>query len=73
MIVGPDGAPWMTDGGLNAIVRVDPATEKVSVHPLPAGRDGANLNTAAFDKRGMLWFTGPPMRLTSPILAERRR
>ncbi len=30
VIVGPDGAPWMTDGGLNAIVRVDPATEKVS-------------------------------------------
>ena len=24
VIVGPDGAPWVTDGGLNAIVRVDP-------------------------------------------------
>ncbi|MGC2431992.1 MAG: hypothetical protein WA393_13220, partial [Nitrososphaeraceae archaeon] len=22
VIVGPDGAPWITDGGLNAIVRV---------------------------------------------------
>jgi len=58
VIVGPDGAPWITDGGLNAIVRVDPATEKVSVYPLPSGREGANLNTAVFDKRGVLWFTG---------------
>ena len=24
VIIGPDGAPWITDGGLNAIVRVDP-------------------------------------------------
>jgi streptogramin lyase len=29
VIIGPDGAPWITDGGLNAIVRVDPVTEKV--------------------------------------------
>jgi virginiamycin B lyase len=58
VIVGPDGAPWITDSGLNAIVRVDPATEKVSVYPLPSGREGANLNTATFDKRGVLWFTG---------------
>ena len=26
MIVGPDGAAWVTDGGLNAIVRVDHGT-----------------------------------------------
>src|SRR5215472_11571652 len=26
VIVGPDGAPWMTDGGQNAIVRVDPGS-----------------------------------------------
>jgi len=58
VIVGPDGAPWLTDGGLNAIVRVDPASEKVSVYPLPSGREGANLHTATFDKRGVLWFTG---------------
>ena len=30
VIVGPDGAPWITDGGLNAIVRVDPATREVT-------------------------------------------
>ena len=58
VIVGPDGAPWITDGGLNAIVRVDPATHEVAVFPLPADRPGANLNTAAFDGDGVLWFTG---------------
>src|SRR5262245_40099861 len=58
VIVGPDGAPWITDSGLNAIVRVDPASEEVKLFPLPAERSGANLNTAAFDTRGILWFTG---------------
>lgn len=58
VIVGSDGAAWITDGGLNAIVRVDPATEEVEVFPLPAGRGDANLNTAAFDRTGRLWFTG---------------
>jgi virginiamycin B lyase len=58
VIVGPDGAPWITDGGLNAIVRVDPETEVVQVYPLPAETGYANLNTAAFDDEGMLWFTG---------------
>lgn len=58
VIVGPDGAPWITDGGLNAIVRVDPATEEVRRFPLPAGYPAANLNTAVFDRRGVLWFTG---------------
>lgn len=58
VIVGPDGAPWITDGGLNAIVRVDPATEEVRLFPLPPGRGAANLNTAAFDQSGRLWFTG---------------
>jgi len=57
VIVGPDGAPWVTDGGLNAIVRVDPKTDAVRVFPLPM-RGGANLNTATFDHRGILWFTG---------------
>jgi virginiamycin B lyase len=58
VIIGPDGAPWITDGGLNAIVTVSPATEAVRKFPLPAGRSGANLNTAAFDREGHLWFTG---------------
>jgi virginiamycin B lyase len=59
VIVGPDGAPWITDGGLNAIVRVDPITEDVKTFPLPDGNSPfANLNTATFDKNGTLWFTG---------------
>ncbi len=58
VIIGPDGAPWITDGGLNAIVTVSPATEAVRKFPLPAGRPGADLNTAAFDREGHLWFTG---------------
>jgi streptogramin lyase len=58
VIVGPDGAPWVTDGGLNAILRVDPASHAIRRFPLPAGRAGANLNTATFDKSGALWFTG---------------
>jgi virginiamycin B lyase len=56
VIVGPDGAPWITDGGLNAIVRVDPGSKEVKRFDLPGG--SANLNTAAFDGSGVLWFTG---------------
>lgn len=58
VIIGPDGAPWVTDGGLNAIVRVDPDTEVVEPFPLPASTGYANLNTATFDDNGVLWFTG---------------
>ena len=58
VIVGPDGAPWITDSGLNAIVRVDPRTERVTRYPLPPSARNANLNTAAFDRDGTLWFTG---------------
>ena len=58
VIVGPGGDAWVTDGGLNAIVRVDADTDAVSVFSLPAARANANLNTAAFDGRGRIWFTG---------------
>jgi len=58
VIVGGDGAAWVTDGGLNAIVRVDGRTRAVTRYPLPAGRADANLNTATFDRSGILWFTG---------------
>jgi virginiamycin B lyase len=58
VIVGPDGAAWVTDSGLNAIVRVDPATKAVKTWPLPKERADANLNTAAFDAKGRIWFTG---------------
>ncbi len=58
VIVGPDGAPWITDGGQNAIVRVDPKTREVRVWPLPQDVGYANLNTLTFDKKGRGWFTG---------------
>jgi virginiamycin B lyase len=58
VIAGPDDAAWITDGGLNAIVRYDPATREVTRYPLPEDTGYANLNTAAFDGDGVLWFTG---------------
>jgi len=57
VIVGDDGTAWFTDGGQNAIVAVDPDTFEVTTYPLPTS-DYANLNTAAFDGDGILWFTG---------------
>jgi virginiamycin B lyase len=58
VIVGPDGAPWITEGGQNAIARVDPVTHAVKLFPLPKEFANANLNTATFDNKGVLWFTG---------------
>ncbi|HEY7248863.1 MAG TPA: lyase [Methylomirabilota bacterium] len=58
VIIGPDGAPWVTEGGTNSIVRVDPRTREVARWSLPEGRGYVNLNTATFDKRGRIWFTG---------------
>lgn len=58
VIVGPDRAAWITDGGQNAIARVDPATKAIKLFPLPADFPNANLNTATFDAKGVLWFTG---------------
>ncbi len=58
VIVGRDRAAWVTDSGQNAIVRVDGTTREVRRFPLPADRPNVNLNTAAFDGNGVLWFTG---------------
>jgi virginiamycin B lyase len=58
VIVDSAGAAWVTDGGLNAIIRVDGESRRVRPYPLPLDRPNANLNTAAFDGRGVLWFTG---------------
>lgn len=58
VIVGPAGHAWITDSGLNAIVRVDASNDAVNVFRLPANSGYANLNTAAFDANGILWFTG---------------
>ncbi|MFN2645250.1 MAG: lyase [Burkholderiales bacterium] len=58
VIAGADGAPWLADGGQNAIVRVDAKTHALKLWKLPPERGYANLNTGTFDARGMHWFTG---------------
>jgi len=58
VITDRGGAAWVTDGGLNAIVRVDPTTFAVTRWTLPTDRARAQLNTATFDHKGILWFTG---------------
>jgi len=58
VILGADGAAWLTDGGQNAIVRVDPHTRAVKAWRLPEATGYANLNTAIFDRAGIHWFTG---------------
>lgn len=58
VIVGADGLAWVTDSGLNAMVSVHPQTRAVKRYPLPKDATDANLNTAAFDGNGILWFTG---------------
>jgi virginiamycin B lyase len=58
VILDRDGSAWFTDGGQNAIVRVDAKTREVKKWPLPKDTGYANLNTAIFDKAGIHWFTG---------------
>jgi virginiamycin B lyase len=58
VIAGADGAPWLTDSGQNAIVRVDPKTREVKAWKLPEASGYTNLNTAIFDLKGVHWFTG---------------
>jgi virginiamycin B lyase len=58
VIAAADGAPWLTDSGQNAIVRVDPRTREVKAWKLPEDSGYTNLNTAIFDRKGVHWFTG---------------
>ena len=58
VIRGPDGAAWVTEGGQNALARVDPRDHRVQLWTLPERFANGNLNTAVFDDRGTLWFTG---------------
>jgi virginiamycin B lyase len=56
VIVGPDGSAWVTDSGLNAMVRVEVEGFELSSYPVPG--PNVNLNTAAVDSAGVVWFTG---------------
>src|SRR5881227_4060291 len=52
VIMSQDGGVWLTDGGQNAIVRVEPKTRQVKAWSLPPDIGYMNLNTAAFDGSG---------------------
>src|SRR4051812_40952202 len=58
VIRGPDGAAWVTEGGQNAIARVDAGDHKLRLWRLPERFANANLNTGIFDPQGRYWFTG---------------
>ena len=58
VVPGPDGRAWITDGGQNAIVRYDPESETIDVWKLPEETGYTNLNTGAFDRDSVHWFTG---------------
>jgi virginiamycin B lyase len=58
VIADSDGAPFLADGGQNAIVRVDSKTRAVKIWKLPEDSGYTNLNTATFDAKGVHWFTG---------------
>lgn len=58
VVRGPDGAAWVTEGGQNAIARVDAGDHRVQLWRLPERFARANLNTGVFDARGTYWFTG---------------
>ena len=58
VVMDRDGSIWLTDGGQNAMVRVDAKTRAVKIFPLPPGADYANLNTSIADGKGLHWFTG---------------
>src|SRR3982751_3175573 len=46
VVAARDGAPFLSDGGQNAIVRVDPKTRALKVFKLPEDSGYPNLNTA---------------------------
>ena len=63
VIQGPDKAAWITDSGLNAIVRVDWPDRAVRSFSLPQGARNANLNTATFDGDAICGSPGRTARL----------
>src|SRR5258708_5646715 len=47
VVIGPDGPPWITEGGPNAIARLDSGDPKGPLCPLPEKEAYANLHTGA--------------------------
>ncbi len=55
---GYDGALWVGDSGLNAILRIDPGTMQVMRrYPLPQRAASKRIFKMAFDRGSRLWFT----------------
>jgi len=54
----PIARPGSPKAGRTPIARFDPASKVVKCFPLPKEFPDANLNTATFDRKGILWFTG---------------
>src|SRR6185295_16458954 len=57
VVMDREGFIWLTDGGQNAMARVDAKTKTVKLFPLPQGTSYANLNTSTADGQGLHWFT----------------
>ena len=58
VITGPDGNAWITDGGLDAIVRVDADTARSRPSRSRATGAARTSTPPSFDRDGILWFTG---------------
>ncbi len=70
--IGPDGAPWVTEGGQNAIARVDPGDGSVRLFRLPEKYADANLNTGVFDKSGIYGSPDNPVITAGSIQNQAR-
>lgn len=57
IVVGPDGALWLPDVGLNVVDRFDPTTNTMTSFPVPRG-----VSFMALGADGAFWF---PMRFSS--------
>ena len=49
VVRGPDGAAWVTEGGQNAIARIDDKTHKVALFRMPPGGERDNHHTPVCD------------------------
>ena len=72
VIVGPDGAPWITDSGQNAIVRVDPKTREVRGGRCRRIPLCESQHRDVRPAKGRIWFTGQNGYLRTARSRDRR-
>ena len=63
MIIGPDGNAWLTEGGQNAIARVDAKSKEVKLFPLPKEFVNQAAGNAACSRGVASGSAGPGGRL----------